>query len=99
MNNWFQAVGNHPDSSISNWHEWPGPEEPTCEAVRTIAQEHYDKLEQDFGVTYEEFHEKVNEVLLEIAKVHQWDKEEDCYDPRSAAAWEAAWVGSSQILL
>ena len=91
MTNWFQNVGNHKESSLRSWEDWPGPEEPACEAVGNIAQELYEHLEKKYGLTYEQFNQKVDQVLNEIAKTHEWDKEQDCYDPRSAAAWEAAW--------
>ncbi len=91
MADWFVNVGQLEKSSLNSWDDWPGPEDPLCEAIGTIAQKYFDNLSDQHGLDYDTFMLKVKEVLSDISTVHEWDQDEDCYDSRSAAAWEASW--------
>ena len=88
---WFSNVGRDQFSSLKTWDDWPGPEVPECEAIGLLTQEYFDTLSTQIGIDYDTFIARVRKVLAQIAEVHEYEEEQDYFDPKTSAAWEAAW--------
>ena len=88
---WFSQVGKETGSSLKEWDDWPGPDDSLCEPIGQLTQKYFDDISNDAGISYDEFMVDVKYILDDIASKFNFDQSADFYDPRTAAAWEAAW--------
>jgi hypothetical protein len=93
---WFRALGDWREPVagpllLSSDEDWPGPEDPRCEAYSGLAQEHFDVVTADNAGARQVF-KQIETITREnaAARSEGYDPDEDPWYAPTARVWEAA---------
>jgi hypothetical protein len=100
---WFSSVGDWRESVVGplllrSDEGWPGPEDPRCEALALLGQEHFDVVTAD-SPHLERLFDKVMATVREEAAPWSdgYDPEEDPWYAPTARVWDAAGWAAAMV--
>lgn len=95
---WFSALGSSTTAThrISDWGEWPGPEDENVGAIGSVQEEFYDSFCDSTSLlppSLQAVWDVVQEHVLDAAKLTiPYDQDQDVWHPPNAAVWQAAYT-------